>query len=146
MGPIFLFCTIEGKRRGEGREEGREEREGGGREEGRKEREGGGEEREGGRGREEGRRGRRGKRGREVERKKGRQTHMLTLKGYRMEARMLTCSTRLNRIIAIILRAKNCFMGMSTRPNVPVPVSVGGCAGWCVRLSVWVGVCGMVSA
>ena len=82
---------------------------------------------------------------------------MLTMKGCRMEARMdfslLTCSTCLKRItseIVIILRAKNCLVGMSrastTRPNVPVPVSggvwvegvwSGGCVGWRV-VGVWV--------
>ena len=66
------------------------------------------------------------------ERREGWKTHMLTMKGCRIEARMdfslLTCSTCLSRItseMVMILRAKNCLVGMSrastTRPNVPVP-------------------------
>ena len=89
----------------------------------------------------------------------GRETHMLTMKGCRIEARMdfslLTCSTCLSRItseMVMILSAKNCLVGMSrastTRPNVPVPECVGGVegvwgevCGW--RMYVGEGVCGV---
>ena len=59
-------------------------------------------------------------------------SYMFTMKGCDMEASidfsLLTCSTcrsRMTSEIVIILRAKNCLVGMSlvrtTRPNVPVP-------------------------
>ena len=113
-----------------------------------------------GRGREVERREKGGERAKREGRREGggRETHMLTMKGCRIEARMdfslLTCSTCLSRItseMVIILSAKNCLVGMSrastTRPNVPVPECVGGVegvwrgCGW--RVYVGEGVCGV---
>ena len=140
---------MRGKGGGEGREErgrGREGREGRQSEETRKE--GRGRAKEGGRWRGEKREEREGKERREEGRKEvERETHMLTMKGCRIEARMdfslLTCSTCLSRItseMVMILRAKNCLVGMSrastTRPNVPVP-ECGGVWRVCGVKGVW---------
>ena len=69
--------------------------------------------------------------------------HMLTMNGCDIDVRivfsLLTCSTCLSRItsdMVIILRAKNCLVGMSrastTLPNVPVPECVCVCVCVCM--------------